>query len=184
MPRNIGSKKNEVTYKSVRMPPHNIHRNWTERLLGFCPLLSLHNIKIFTVDNIIDNPKNFVELFESFKRERRWNEGIYHRMHHDCSRVDKEWMHLYLHLMKREGEGHVKAFFLHHLLDILDGQYIVEGRSSLLTEKDNSGSFEFKGDFLKVVKKHNLDTEFEEVSSFVREHKNEILQDLNSLSHN
>jgi len=97
-------------------------------------------------------------------------------MKHDCSRVDKEVLHLYLDLMKCKGNGYVKAFFLHHLLDLIDGQYIVEGRKSLLTEEDNSGSF--KGDFLKIVERHELIKEYKEVESFVREHRGEILQDL------
>ena len=190
--------KIKVTYVNIRMPPHIIHRKWAKKLGLRLPYLgkwslnvnALNEIFKWDVDSMIDFPEHHIDQFEQsdlLKSLKVRNRGLKDKMEqnlNDLSRVDKEVMHAYLYLLEPKGKDYVKAFFLHHLLDILDGQHIVEGRNSLLTVKGGSVSFEFKGDFLKVVKKHNLDTEFEEVSSFVREHKNEILQDLNSLSHN
>ena len=160
------------------MPTHDIHKKWVKKL-GLCSLEAvdggnLLDVFIWNVDSMIDNPQSHIDQFKSL--EKRWNRGLYRKMKHDCSRVDKEVMHLYLDLMKYKGNDYVKAFFLHHLLDILGGQYIVEGRKSLLTEESNSGSF--KGDFLKIVERHELIKEYKKVESFVREHRNEILQDL------
>ena len=175
------------------MPPQGIHKKWAKKLGLRLPYLSNYPPAVWdepftwNVDSMIDFPKHHIDQFESLKSLGVWNRGLKDKMEqnlNDLSRVDKEVMHAYLYLLEPKGKDYVKAFFLHHLLDILDGQHIVEGRNSLLTVKGGSVSFEFKGDFLKVVKNHNLDTEFEEVSSFMREHKNEILQDLNSLSHN
>lgn len=163
------------------MPTHDIHKKWAKKLginLEAVDSGSCLDVFKWDVDGMIDNPQSHIDRFKS--HEKRWNNGLCRKMQHDCSRVDKEVMHLYLDLMKDKGNDYVKAFFLHHLLDILDGQYIVEGRKSLLTAEGNSGSFEGE----KIVKKHNLIKEYKEVLSFVREHRNEILQDLNSLSHN
>jgi hypothetical protein len=159
------------------MPAHDIHKKWAKKL-GLCSLEvvdggSLLDVIIWNVDSMIDNPQSHIDQFKSLEG---WNRGLYRKMQHDCSRVDKEVMHLYLDLMKCKGNDYVKAFFLHHLLDIIDGQYIVGGRKSLLTEEGNSGSF--KGDFLKIVERHEIIKEYKEVESFVREHRNEISQDL------
>ena len=137
--------------------------------LGLCSLEgagsgNLLDVFIWDVDSIIDNPQSHIDQFKSFEG---WNEGLHRKMKHDCSRVDKEVLHLYLDLMKCKGNDYVKAFFFHHLLDLIDGQYIVEGRKSLLTEEDNSGSF--KG--LKIVERRELIKEYKEVEAFVREHR-------------
>jgi len=91
-------------------------------------------------------------------------------------------MHAYLYLLEPKGKDYVKAFFLHHLLDVIGGQEIVEGRKSLMSEEDKSGLF--KGDFLKIVERHKLIKEYKEVESFVRRYRNEILQDIESSFHN
>jgi hypothetical protein len=163
------------------MPTHSIHKKWAKKL-GLCSLEeagsgSLLDVFIWDVDSMIDNPQSPIDQFKSLEG---WNKGLYRKMKHDCSRVDKEVLHLYLDLMKCKGNDYVKAFFLHHLLDILEGQHIVEGRKSLLTEEVNSGSF--KGDFFKIVKRHELIKEYKEVESFVRGHRNEILRDLKYIS--
>ena len=153
------------------MPAHNIHMKWAEKLGLFkdCGI-----IEWAKVDRMIDSPERYLNEFKSLKE--RWNEGLRRKMKHDCSRVDKEVMHLYLDLMKCKGNDYVKAFFLHHLLDALAGQNIVEDRKSLLIGNGNSGQFE--GDFLKIIEGHGLMKEYEEVLSFVRKNINEILHDL------
>ena len=156
------------------MPAHNIHMKWAEKLGLFKDSGLLGIFECAKVDCMIDSPESYLNEFKSLKE--RWNEGLRPKMKHDYSRVDKEVMRLYLDLMERKGNDYVKAFFLHHLLDALAGQNIIEDRKSLLIANGNSGQFE--GDFLKIIERHGLMKEYEEVLSFVRKNINEILQDL------
>lgn len=173
------------------MPPHIIHRKWTKKLGLRLPYLSNYPPAVwdepFTwdVDSMIDFPKHHIDQFESLKSLGVWNRGLKDKMEqnlNDLSRVDKEVMHAYLYLLEPKGKDYVKAFFLHHLLDVLGGQEIVEGRKSLLSEEDKSGLF--KGDFLKIVERHKLIKEYKEVESFVRRYRNEILRDIKGSFHN
>jgi len=175
------------------MPPHNIHQKWAKKLGLRLPYLGKwsHNVNALNemfkwdVDSMIDFPKLHINQFESLKSSGVWNRGLKNKMEqnlNDLSRVDKEVMHAYLYLLEPKGKDYVKAFFLHHLLDVLGGQEIVEGRKSLMSEEDKSGLF--KGDFLKIVERHKLIKEYKEVESFVRRYRNEILQDIESSFHN
>ena len=173
------------------MPPHIIHRKWAKKLGLRLPYLSNYPPAVwdepFTwdVDSMIDFPKLHINQFESLKSLGVWNRGLKDKMEqnlNDLSRVDKEVMHAYLYLLEPKGKDYVKAFFLHHLLDVLGGQEIVEGRKSLMSEEDKSGLF--KGDFLKIVERHKLIKEYKEVESFVRRYRNEILRDIKGSFHN
>lgn len=169
------------------MPPHIIHLRWAKKLGLRVPYLSNYPPAVwdepFTwdVDSMIDFPKRHIDQFKSLKSLGVWNRGLKDKMEqnlNDLSRVDKEVMHAYLYLLEPKGKDYVKAFFLHHLLDVLGGQEIVEGRKSLMSEEDESGLF--KGDFLKIVERHKLIKEYKEVESFVRRYRNEILRDIKS----
>ena len=173
------------------MPPHNIHQKWAKKLglrlpyLGNYPPAVWDEPFTWDVDSMIDFPEHHINQFESLKSVGVWNRGLKNKMEqnlNDLSRVDKEVMHAYLYLLEPKGKDYVKAFFLHHLLDVLGGQEIVEGRKSLMSEEDKSGLF--KGDFLKIVERHKLIKEYKEVESFVRRYRNEILQDIESSFHN
>ena len=175
------------------MPPHNIHQKWAKKLGLRLPYLGEWSLNVnalnemfkWDVDRMIDFPKLHINQFESLKSVGVWNRGLKNKMEqnlNDLSRVDKEVMHAYLYLLEPKGKDYVKAFFLHHLLDVLGGQEIVEGRKSLMSEEDKSGLF--KGDFLKIVERHKLIKEYKEVESFVRRYRNEILQDIESSFHN
>ena len=173
------------------MPSHIIHQRWAKKLGLRLPYLSNYPPAVwdepFTwdVDSMIDFPKHHIDQFESLKSLGVWNRGLKDKMEqnlNDLSRVDKEVMHAYLYLLEPKGKDYVKAFFLHHLLDVLGGQEIVGGRKSLLSEEDKSGLF--KGDFLKIVERHKLIKEYKEVESFVRRYRNEILRDIKGSFHN
>ena len=178
------------------MPPHIIHRKWAKKLGLRLPYLgkwslnvnALNEIFKWDVDSMIDFPEHHIDQFEQsdlLKSLKVWNRGLKDKMEqnlNDLSRVDKEVMHAYLYLLEPKGKDYVKAFFLHHLLDVLGGQEIVEGRKSLLSEEDKSGLF--KGDFLKIVERHKLIKEYKEAESFVRRYRNEILRDIKDSFHN
>ena len=188
--------KIKVTYVNIRMPPHIIHRKWAKKIglrllyLGKWSLNvnALNEIFKWDVDSMIDFPEHHIDQFEQcdlLKSLKVWNRGLKDKMEqnlNDLSRVDKEVMHAYLYLLEPKGKDYVKAFFLHHLLDVLGGQEIVEGRKSFMSEEDKSGLF--KGDFLKIVERHKLIKEYKEAESFVRRYRNEILRDIKDSFHN